>query len=92
MDCARLMFLRGIQQAVDAQIAFRRGRWADMLCLIGHPNVQRGAVGIRKNRNAGDVHLTQRANDAHRDLTPVGDQYFSEFGKQALFHVGKTAP
>ncbi len=74
MDRVGSMLLRGFENAILAQIAFGRRRGSDMLGFIGHANVQRAAVGIRKDRDAADVHLAQRANDAHGDLATIGDQ------------------
>ena len=74
MDGLGAVFFRGFEDPVHPQIAFRRWRWSDVLGFVGQANVQRAAVGIRENRDAADLHLAQRANDAHGDLATIGDQ------------------
>ena len=46
--------------------------------FIGHADGERSAVGIGIDGDAGDVHLAERANDAHRDFSAIGDQDLSE--------------
>ena len=74
MNGVGAMLLRRCENAVNIEIALGGRRRADMLGLIGQPDVQRAAVGVGKNRDAGDIHIPQRPNDTHRDLAAVGDQ------------------
>ncbi len=74
MDGLGAVLLRRFENPIHAQIALRRRRRPDVLGFIGQANVQRAAVGIREDRDAANLHLAQRANDAHRDLATVGDQ------------------
>jgi hypothetical protein len=46
MDGIGAMFARGVQDAVDAQIALGRWRRSHPLGFIGHAHVQRSAVGV----------------------------------------------
>ena len=78
MDGFGAVLARGVQDAVDAQIALGGGRGTDVFGLIGHAHVQRGAVGIGVDGDAGDAHFAQRADHAHRDLAAVGDQDLAE--------------
>jgi len=41
-------------------------------------------VGLGVDRDGPDAELTQRAEDPHRDLTPVGDKDFSEHTPYSL--------
>ena len=71
---------RGVEDAVDAQVAFRGGRRADRISLVGVAHVQRFAVDIGKHRHGADVHLAARAHHAHGNLSAIGDQDFAEHG------------
>jgi hypothetical protein len=52
-----------------------------VLGFIRHANVQRGAIDIGKDGYATDIHLAQCANDANRDLAPVGDENLTEHAR-----------
>ena len=58
----------------------RLGSWrrADGIRFVGPRDVERGAIDVGINRDGGDTHFTARADDAHRDLSPVGDQNLLE--------------
>jgi hypothetical protein len=43
--------------------------------------VQRRAIDIAIHRDGADAQFAASANDTHRDLAPVGDQYFLEHFK-----------
>ena len=58
----------------NAQIALRRGGWADADGLIGHLHVQRVPLGRRIHGHRLDVELVQGADHADRDLTPIRDE------------------
>ena len=66
----------GIQNALDIQVAFWRGRSPDMRRFIGLADVHRGAVRVGIDGHRTDTHLPYSADDAERDLTTVGDQNF----------------
>ena len=68
----------GVQNAVDAQVAFGGGAGADVRRLIGHADVERGAVGVGVDGDAGDAHLAEGADDADGDLAAIGDQDLAE--------------
>ena len=78
MDGLGAVLAGGVEDAVDAQVAFRGRRRADVFGFVRHADVQRGAVGIGVDRHAGDAHLAQRAHDPHGDLAAVGDQNLAE--------------
>ena len=71
---------RGVEDAVDAQVAFRGRRRADRICLVSIAHVQRFAVNIGVHRHGADVHLAARAHDAHGNLSTIGDEDFTEHG------------
>ena len=58
------------------QVALPHRRRTDAVALVGQADVQRLAVGLRKDRHGGDAHLLAGADDAHGNLAPVGDQNF----------------
>ena len=68
----------GGQDLVDAQVAFAGRRGAQIGGFIRVADVERGAVGVRIDGDAADVHLAQAAHDADSDLAAIGHQYFSE--------------
>ena len=74
MDGFGAVFFGGVDDAIDAEIAFGRCRRPDVRGLVGAPYVERGAVGVGIDRDAGDVHLPQRADNADCDLAAIGDQ------------------
>ena len=82
MDGFGAVLAGGVENAVDAQVAFGGGRGADVLGFIGHAHVERGAVGIGVDGDGGDAHFAQRADDAHGDLAAVGDQDLAETSKR----------
>ena len=65
---------RGVQDRLDRQVGLRGRRRADAERLVGHLHVQRVAVGVGVDGDAGDAQLAAGADDAHRDLAAVGDQ------------------
>ena len=75
MDGLGPMLFRRFENAIYAQIAFRRRRGSDVLRFIGQANMQSAAVGIRENRDARNLHLAQRTDDAHGDFAPIRNQY-----------------
>ena len=64
----------GGDERVDRQVALGGRRRSDRVRLVGHEHVQRLAVGLREDRHGGDALLAAGADDAHRDLAPVGDE------------------
>ena len=66
--------------AVNAQITFRRRRLADANRLVRHLHVHRVGVRFRINRHGADVQLLAGANDPNRDFTAIGDQNFFKHG------------
>ena len=74
MDGLGAVLLRRFENPIHAQIALGRRRGPDVLGFVRQANVQRAAIGIREDRDAANLHLAQRANDAHGDLATIGDQ------------------
>ncbi len=74
MDSFGAVFFGRVDDAIDAEIAFGRCRRPDVRGLVGAPYVERSAVGVGIHRDAGDVHLPQRADDADCDLAAIGDE------------------
>ena len=70
--------LSGIQDLLDAEIAFARRRGTDGIGFVGHSDVKGGAVGFAEHSNARDVHLTAGSRDPDGDLAAVGDEDFSK--------------
>ncbi len=65
---------RQLDDRLGAQVALGRGGGADRMGLVGQHHRQAAAVGLRVDHRAADPQLAQGAQDAHRDLAPVGDQ------------------
>ena len=64
----------GRKDGVAAKIAFGGGRRADAHRRIGQMHMQRIGIGIGMHRDRPDPHAPRGADDAARDLAPVGDQ------------------
>ena len=70
----------GADDAINLEVAFRAGRLADADGFIGELNVQRIGVGFGVDREGADAEFLAGADDAHGNLTPVGDQNLVEHG------------
>ena len=66
--------LHGLDDAVDDQVALRRGRRADGHGLVGLAHVQGVGVGLGVDGDGGDAETPAGADDAAGDLAAVGDQ------------------
>jgi hypothetical protein len=64
-----------LEQLRDLQIALGGRRGPDVEGMVGEPGVQRRAVGVGVDRDRLDAQLPAGPDDAHRDLSAVGDQY-----------------
>ena len=68
------------EDGVGVEVALGCGLAAEGVGLVGVADVQRITVEVGVDGDGGDAELAARAHDAHRDLSPVGDQDFSEHG------------
>ena len=80
MYCLGAALLDRAEDGVGVEIALGSGLAAQCVRLVGVPDVQRIPVEVGVDGDGGDTHLAARAHHPHRDLTPVGDQNFSEHG------------
>ena len=65
--------LAGRDDGGDRQVGLGRGGRADADGFVGHAHVHRVTVGGGMHRDGLDAHLAGRADDAQRDLSPVGN-------------------
>ena len=65
---------RGVHDRLDRQVGARGGWWADAERTVSHLHMERVAVRIGVDGDAGDAQLPAGADDAHRDLATVGDE------------------
>ena len=65
---------RGIEDALNREIAFDSWRGADVHGAIGREHVRRMSIGIRENGDALDGELPARANDPQCNFAAIGDQ------------------
>ena len=72
------------------QVALRGRPGADQVRLVRVGDERRLAVSFGVDRDRPDPHLPQRAEDADRDLAPVGDQHLGEH--QAPILGARAAP
>src|SRR5262249_8290134 len=72
--------LRDVEDLVEAEIAVRRGGGADGVRPVRRANVERGPTRLAVDGDRTDAHLTERADDADRDLTAVCDHDLLEHG------------
>ena len=63
-----------VDDRLDRQVGRRRRGGSDAEGLIGHLDVERIAVGVGVDRDAGDAQLPAGADDPHCDLAAVGDE------------------
>ena len=78
MDRIGARLVRGLEDAVDAEIALAYGRRADAHRLVGEGNVRGVLVGVGIDRDGAIAHRLGRAHDAPGDLAAVGDQDLAE--------------
>ena len=64
----------GAQHVVDREITLARGRGADAIGFVGQAHVQRSAVDVAVDRHGANAQFAAGAQDAHGDLTAIGDQ------------------
>jgi hypothetical protein len=64
----------GANDAIDAQIALRRGSFTDADGFVGHVNVHRIGVSLGIDGYGSDVEFLARADDADGDFTAIGDE------------------
>ena len=55
------------------QIAVPRGRRSDTHGFVGEPDVHRGGVGSRMDRDRPDPHLAAGAVDSERDFAAISN-------------------
>ena len=74
VDAVGARFLRGVDDRVDAQVAFARRARADRVRLVRVAHVQRRPIAFGVDGDRRHAQLAAGADDAHRDLAAVGDQ------------------
>ena len=74
--CARPR--RNLDHGVAPQVALRRRARPEPVRLVRSPDVRGPPVGVRKDGDASDPELAQRAEDADRDLAAVRDEHLRE--------------
>ena len=62
------MFLSNFQNGINIEIVIHA------LSFIRQPDMLRAAIHIRKNRDASNIQLAERPNNAHRDLPAISHQ------------------
>ena len=78
MDRARPRCLRGREELVDRQVAFRGGRPSDPDRLVREQHVRGPTVHIGVDRDRLEAFLVAGADDPNRDLAAVRDQNLVE--------------
>jgi len=76
MDCICPGFLRGFDDAIDAQVTLARWSGADRHRLICIDHVQRGTVSFRVDGDGWVSELPAGSHDPDRDLAAIRDQDF----------------
>jgi len=82
-------FLRGVENAIDAQVTLARRRGPDRHRFIGVENVQRGAVRLGVNGHRRVANFAAGAHDANRNLAAIRNQ---DFHRGALYSLLTSAP
>src|ERR1700683_5527942 len=78
MNGLRARAFRYFEYFVDPEIRLRCRRRTDVIGLVGFADVERGTIDIGIDGDSSDAHFAAGAEDAHRDLTSVGDQNLLE--------------
>ena len=76
MDERRPRALRGLDDAVDVQVALGGRARADVVRLVGEPDVECGAIAVRVHGHSLEAELAARANHPYGDLPAIGDEDF----------------
>ena len=80
MDGVDVGDFRRADDAVDAEVAFVAGGFADADGFVGQLDVHGIGVRLRINRDGADVQFLAGADDADGDFSAVGDQNFFKHG------------
>lgn len=73
MDGVRFRPLRDVEDLVLHEVGLGRGAAVEGVGLVGHPDVQRVAVGVGIDGDGRDAAVGARTSDADRDLAAVCD-------------------
>jgi hypothetical protein len=75
MDRVGAHALRDLDHALEVEVAVLRWARADGIRLVGHEHVQRGAIRLAEDGDAGATGLAQRSDDSHGDLAAIRDEH-----------------
>ena len=87
MDCIGTCPLGRLEEPRNGEVALGRRPRTEEVRLVGDAYVQCAAVGLGVDGDGPDPELTQRAEDADRDLASVRDEHLSE-----RRHTGAYSP
>ena len=76
MDGIHIGDLRRADDAVDAQVAFAGGRFADADGLVGQLHVHRVGIRLGIDGHGADVQFLAGADDANGNFSAIGYQNF----------------
>jgi hypothetical protein len=76
MDGIGAATLRSVQYFVGPQIGFRHRSRSYTYSLIGHADMQGICVCFAENRNSAVAKFTRGADNPHRNLAAICNQYF----------------
>ncbi len=88
VQCLRTGGESRLDDPLDREVARACRCRADAPCNIGVRDVPRVGVGVAVHGDRADPHRPQRADDADRDLSPIGDEHRVEHG--GLAHIRNT--
>ena len=72
--------LAGVDDAGDVEVGLRGRRRSDLDRLVGHRDMQRGAVGLGVHGDRGDPHPPRGLDHPAGNLAAIGDQDLLEHG------------
>src|SRR5260370_18896167 len=78
MDSISARAFRHVEDLIHTKIRLGCRSRADGVGLVGLTDMESGAVDVGINGDGGDAHFAASAYDAHRNLSPVGDQNLLE--------------
>jgi hypothetical protein len=84
--------LGGREDAGDIQVGARGFGRPDADGLIGEPHMQRVAIRLRVHRHGFNAEFLAGADDADRDLSPIGDENLAKHRRYSGRMENKASP
>jgi hypothetical protein len=74
VNCIDAMPAGGLENTINSEIAFARGRRSDMSGFISQANMKSLSIGVRVHGDAADAELAKCTYQTDCDLAAIGDE------------------